>query len=934
MSYRNGFAFVCTLVILSVGLASSPADAQEGYEAPFIELGLGATNMIATVGNGGLTTGVSKDGDVSVLSWPSPSYYDHLSYITTNAPDARERPRYGAPERSGVFAGVRVVESAGDDPQVSLLRDWDSQVTYAQDDVRVIETTFTNSDLGLEVVQRDSVAPDEDVLVRRYLVELTGDQSYESIEIIGYANLAPNQSKIPQVPLLDVMMDHKNDFLAVWNDTEDAIVQFHPNDTGIISDISEILTEGSGTIGRDFGALGELLENENPEMSQIQSLVADLDDEYAEGVYAALGASPSPVSYQIGEDETDFCGKLDEVADNIAELQEERPDADLPAEPAVADVARCNDDFDPVDSVRDEQGWSYTAEDAYTDLQDGELNENPIAGAQANTAMRVPVEFGESGEQGEATLYFAFGETSSQAHDTLNWARDQGAESIEQSIVSADQQFVSDLWIPEEIDGGLRQFIKRAFLNLKVGTDRETGAIVASISRQPSYQLDWPRDGAFFNTALDLSGQHDLVSKRMDFYSDTIRDEQESPVPFLNPQVPGWPDQPGKAEYPPDSWEMNYYADGMPGGNIRLEIDNTALLIWAYVAHVGHLPEGDREAYIEGIWPTVERATNFVADWRDPETGLMWEANEDDNAGFTQGLQGASTSYLALVSAARLAEHQGESELAEEWAQRAGELHAATMHYMAVDEEHGFSDYQESGSAAGRAWLAWPTRFLPYDNSRLLDIVKSQVDSQAQKVRGEQGNFNYPTKAAISAAIALEEGEDRDKALEVAERLATEVANQNTWTIGESVVPVDEDDDGENEDFINAVSPPHLWSSVLVYVTAVAYHRPEEFDKYREVLPEVTVPEVTPPGVDPGGDAGLDAGGPTSDAGGDVGAGPDASELGDTGSEGADASDGSGGDSPDDGCNCASAEAGPPIGGALWLAVLVGIGLWSRRRST
>ena len=86
-------ALCCTagLALLSAG----PAHAQENYQAPYIEMGLGATNITATAGNGGLTAGVSKDGDLTMLSWPSPSYWDQLSYITTNAPDARERPRLG-----------------------------------------------------------------------------------------------------------------------------------------------------------------------------------------------------------------------------------------------------------------------------------------------------------------------------------------------------------------------------------------------------------------------------------------------------------------------------------------------------------------------------------------------------------------------------------------------------------------------------------------------------------------------------------------------------------------------------------------------------------------------------------------------------------------------------------------------------------------------
>ncbi|MFB6373723.1 MAG: glycoside hydrolase family 15 protein [Bradymonadaceae bacterium] len=510
----------------------------------------------------------------------------------------------------------------------------------------------------MKVVQRDSIPPDRDVLVRHYTVEVTGNQSYETIDLLGYANLAPGLSKVPQIPLLDVLMDHKNDFLAVWNKANDAVIHFHPGDTGVIDQINEAVSAATGTLKRDFGPLGELLKDEQPDTTEIDSLAADLDANYAKGVYAALGASPSPTSFQIGEDDSKFCESLGEIADNIAKLQERRPDSDLPADPAVADLVRC-ESFHPTETIRERKSWSYTAEDAFSDMQDGQLQENRLAGAQANSVLRVPVDFSNSGDVGEATLYVAMGETSQKAIETLDWAKNQGASAIEQSVIDADEQFVDDLYIPEEVTGDLRKFIKRAFLNLKVGTDADTGAIVASISRQPSYQLDWPRDGAFFNTALDLAGQHDLVTKRMKFYSETIRDEPKEPVPFVNSDGPGWPSQPNNTNYPADSWEMNYYADGVPGGNIRLEIDNTALLVWAYVAHVGHLPEGKRSAYIDREWPTIKRAANFVASWRDPDTGLMWPANEDDHAAFTQGFQGASTSYLALVSAARLAKHRG-----------------------------------------------------------------------------------------------------------------------------------------------------------------------------------------------------------------------------------------------------------------------------------
>ena len=65
---------------------------------------------------------------------------------------------------------------------------------------------------------------------------------------------------------------------------------------------------------------------------------------------------------------------------------------------------------------------------------------------------------------------------------------------------------------------------KRALINTFIALDKRSGAIVASITTQPPYGEDWPRDGAFINYALDLAGLHDLVRKRnLDFYALALR---------------------------------------------------------------------------------------------------------------------------------------------------------------------------------------------------------------------------------------------------------------------------------------------------------------------------------------------------------------------------------------------------------------------------
>lgn len=396
-----------------------------------------------------------------------------------------------------------------------------------------------------------------------------------------------------------------------------------------------------------------------------------------------------------------------------------------------------------------------------------------------------------------------------------------------------------------------------------------------------------------------------------EFYAENIRDEAKQPLPLLNEPAPGWPSDPDRRDYPPDTWEMNYYANGVVGGNIRLEIDNTALLVIGYIQHAGYLSDDQtRQQYLDEVWPTIERATEWLHSWRDPETGLNWPANEDDHTDYTQGLQGAETTYGALVLAARLAKKRGDGELADKWLHRAGELKNATLRHMYVEGEGftGFPDRQfDEGKLAGSpAWLAWPTHMLPYDDSRLQQQLKTEIDFQLPRVRGKTVGGQYPTKVSVSAALALPEGEYRDKALEIAELIASEIANDETYTIGEAWKSVDEDGDGQAERYINGVSQPHLWSSVLVYLTAVAYYNPEKFDAHEDILPSVDVPDVTPPGGGDAGDAGPEADASSADGGTDGGG------------------DGGGG------CSCSASPVGVPASVAVLFSLLVVVSV--RRR--
>lgn len=103
----------------------------------------------------------------------------------------------------------------------------------------------------------------------------------------------------------------------------------------------------------------------------------------------------------------------------------------------------------------------------------------------------------------------------------------------------------------------------------------------------------------------------------------------------------------------------------------------------------------------------------------------------------------------------------------------------------------------------------------------------------------------------------------------------------------------------------------------LVYLTAVAYHHPEKFDAYDDVLPQVEVPEVEPPGTG-GADVGLDAGEDTAPIYEDVGSEPGGDVVPPAPDHGA-TDDGGG-------CSCSTSGGPPPMGVAfvVWACIFVG----------
>lgn len=194
----------------------NPTCLKPGEETPEI---YGPTDVGATAGNGSLSAAVNPQGTLSVLRWPSPSYYDQLNYKTID----RDLPRRGLEPNEGAFSGL-VLRLRNGERQLRWLRELDVEQRYAAPDSDTIRTSFRSDRYGVTVEIADAVPPDSDVLMRRHELRLDGDSPVASARLIAFANLNPTASKLPYLPTKDWCHEEDGSDVAAYDADSDAIV--------------------------------------------------------------------------------------------------------------------------------------------------------------------------------------------------------------------------------------------------------------------------------------------------------------------------------------------------------------------------------------------------------------------------------------------------------------------------------------------------------------------------------------------------------------------------------------------------------------------------------------------------------------------------------------------------------------------------------------
>ncbi len=603
----------------------------------------GPTDVSATTGNQALSVGLNPKATVTVLKWPSPSFYDQVKYRTTD----RGATRLGALPNEGALVGLAWRTGTSNKWTFEWLRQWPSSQRWADDDGDVVVTTFRRPSLGLSVVLRDVVAHDEDVLYRRVDVSRTSRSSVRAVRVVAFANFNPVFSKTPQSPTQDWCSEEDNDSGATYERRADAVVHAR-----------------SGT------------------------------DE-------STGA-PSGAALTMG-----FLGRSN--AHSIG-----------------------------VDTYEAGTGTS-----AYDDADDGKLSGESSAPGQADAALLDELSLVQR-RNATTTVAIAAAVTPEESLAVLAEARERSAARAIAAKTRWWRSWLSRAKLPKRAPPAVVDVAKRSLIVMRQATDpapRENkgGLIVASISTQPPLGLDWIRNGAYVNRALYEAGHPEMV--------------RAHDIRYAELQATATSQPPGAAATPTGNWAQNYYSDGVVGGPIPYEIDETGLGIWTLWDHF--VTTGDR-AYLtqrEEVYEAIQRSAQYLTDiCRDPATGLHCPAPEGDNPNPTQTLVGAQAAWLGLDAASDAATELGtvnSQANAERWSIRQREVgDAIRARYFAED----CSCYTTDPGTGGT--LLWPVRFLRYGSDEANAQAEVNFRYVSRALRGARDAGGEETQALLGNSFA------------------------------------------------------------------------------------------------------------------------------------------------------------------------------------
>ncbi|MGC4030373.1 MAG: glycoside hydrolase family 15 protein [Tepidisphaeraceae bacterium] len=310
------------------------------------------------------------------------------------------------------------------------------------------------------------------------------------------------------------------------------------------------------------------------------------------------------------------------------------------------------------------------AEGTWRDAEDGTLQGNAIAQGAVDSTASIHV---HAPANGEATAYMAM--ICAESRDELLMLHKWLMKQTPQGVIDRTTAYWR-LWVGGtninfgNLPAGVVDLFKRSLLVVRTQIDNHGAIIAANDSdylhfNRDTYSYMWPRDGALVADSLDLAGFSDVAKSFYSFCQRTITDDGY----FYH-------------KYNPDGSPASSWHPWVIQGKQSLPIqeDETALVVWALWRH--YFRYRDIE-FIRPLWvDIVQKAADFMCDYRDPRTGLphpsydLWEER--------WGVHTFSVAavYGGLKAARNFAVCFGDRERAERYNKAAEEIKTAAAKYL------------------------------------------------------------------------------------------------------------------------------------------------------------------------------------------------------------------------------------------------------------
>ena len=469
--------------------------------------------------------------------------------------------------------------------------------------------------------------------------------------------------------------------------------------------------------------------------------------------------------------------------DHADESSHTRPPTDSDADHMLVRVVECVQGSVQVEAVcepafdyaREQPTWKPLASDW------------SVAEATCTTGARIrlhsDLRLGIEGSRARARHTLVEGE---QRFVALGWEHGlEGPADLEDAVARLDR--TSHYW-RDWLAGGRfpdhrwRAHLHRSALTLKGLTYAPTGATVAAATtslpetpqgeRNWDYRYCWMRDATFTLWGLHALGFDWEADDFMQFVADLERNDDgglqimygiggerdltERTLDHLHGYEGARPVRIGNGAY-------NQKQNDVFGG----VLDS----IYLHTKMGGHIPQR--------LWPVIESQVKCaLAVWQHPDQGI-WEARGAPKHYVSSKLM----CWVAADRGARLAEVEGERELAEQWQAAADEIRADIL-TRGVSERGVFRQHYETDALDASTLLIPLVRFLPADDERVRATVLAIADELTDHgfvlryrtgetddgLHGEEGTFLICSFWLVSA---LSEAGEAERAAVLCERLLT-----------------------------------------------------------------------------------------------------------------------------------------------------------------